>query len=93
MIIHYRETTHGHCEDIREFLEPVFQPFLAFVVSFTQQERAADATRHAVIPAGQGQIDQFARAIAIVESPGGLAVLYAISVLPSRSIALPVAKN
>ena len=40
MVIHDRETTDGHGKDTREFLEPVFQPLLAIVVSFTEQERA-----------------------------------------------------
>ena len=30
----------------------------SFVVSLTQQERAADEARHAVIPAGKGHINQ-----------------------------------
>jgi hypothetical protein len=40
VIIHHRETTDGHCEDVREFLEPVLDPLLAVLVSFTQQEGA-----------------------------------------------------
>ena len=44
--------------DSRKLLEPVLQPLPAVVVSFTQQERTADASRHAVILAGKGHINQ-----------------------------------
>jgi hypothetical protein len=57
MVIHNRESTDGHRKDLREFLEPVLQPLLAVVVSFTQQERAANTARYAVIPAGKRDID------------------------------------
>jgi len=38
-IIHQRETTDGHREDLREFLEPVFDPFLAVLLALAQQDR------------------------------------------------------
>jgi hypothetical protein len=58
MVIHNRESTDGHGKNTREFLEPVLQPLLAVVVSFTQQERAANTARYAVTPAGKRDIDQ-----------------------------------
>jgi hypothetical protein len=63
------------------------------VVSFTQQERAANTARYAVIPPGKRDIDQLGSSDRHRESPGCLAVLYAMPVDPSRSISLPVAKN
>jgi hypothetical protein len=65
----------------------------AVAVSFTQQERAADAARHTVIPAGEDHIYQLRSSDRHRESPGDLAVLHAMPVAPSRSISLPVAKN
>jgi hypothetical protein len=58
--------------DSREFLEPVLQPLLAVVVSFTLQERAANAARYAVIPAGKRDIDQLGSSGRHRESPGGV---------------------
>jgi hypothetical protein len=53
MIVHHRESTDGHGEDFRKFLEPIFEPFVTVVVAFSEQERLAYTARHAVIPAGQ----------------------------------------
>jgi hypothetical protein len=71
MVIHNRESTDGHRKDLREFLEPVLQPLLAIVVSFTQQERAANTARYAVIPVGKRDIDQLGPSDRHRESPGG----------------------
>jgi hypothetical protein len=42
----------------KNLLKPVFEPLLAVVVSFSQQERAAHAERHAALPASQRRINQ-----------------------------------
>src|ERR1700677_556453 len=67
-----RESTDGHRKDSRKFLEPVLQPLLAIVVCFTQQERAANAARYAVIPGGKRDIDQLGSSDRHRESPGGV---------------------
>jgi hypothetical protein len=54
MIIQHRETTDGHREDVRGFLEPVFDPLFAILITLAQQKRTAHAARHAVVPASQG---------------------------------------
>ena len=58
MVIHDREPADGHREDFRKFLEPIFDPVLAVVLPFPEQEGAPDTARDAVIPAGYGRIDQ-----------------------------------
>jgi hypothetical protein len=58
MIIHYRKTADSHREDIRKLLEPVLEPLFAVFVSFPEQERLANAARHAVVPASRGSIHQ-----------------------------------
>src|SRR5262249_16606540 len=45
-------------EDFRKFPEPVLDADLAVVLTFAQQERAAHAAGHAVLPARDGEIDQ-----------------------------------
>jgi hypothetical protein len=59
VIVHHREPTDGHGEDFRKFLEPVFEPLPPVVVSCSEQERLAYTARHAVVPPGHGQINQF----------------------------------
>jgi hypothetical protein len=53
MIVRYRKTADGHRKDLRKCLDPVLDPFLAAVISFTEQERAANAARHALRSASQ----------------------------------------
>ena len=94
-LLNHREATDGHRKNTREFLEPVLQPVLAVVVSCTEQTRAANTARHAVIPAGKGHINQLGSSDRHRESPGAVRspVLCVITVGPSRSFSLLVAKN
>ena len=85
MIVHHREPTDGHGEDFGKFLEPVFEPLLPVVVSFSEQERLANTARHAVVPAGHGQINQFRSSDRHGKSPVGYCVvLYAMPEDSSR---------
>jgi hypothetical protein len=94
VIVHHREPTDGHGEDFRKFLEPVFEPILPAVVSFPEQERLAYTARHAVVPPGHGQINQFRSSDRHGKSPVGLRVtLYAMPEDASRSVELLVFKN
>ena len=70
MIIHHRETTDGHREDLSEFLEPVLNPILAVLIAFTEQERATNATRDAVVPVSNRRINQLVRAIVMKDLLG-----------------------
>jgi hypothetical protein len=49
MVVHDREPAHGDRENLREFLDPIFNPRFAieraFAFVFTEQERASDTTR------------------------------------------------
>jgi hypothetical protein len=60
MIVHNRDCTDGHGEDFREFFDALIDPFLAVerAFGFTEQEGAADAAGHAVIPACNGHVDK-----------------------------------
>ena len=91
MIIHYRETADSG-KDVREFLESfsshslwLWSPSPSKNAWLTQQitqwyQRARVSSTNC------------ARAIAIVGSPGGPAVLYAMPVGPSRPIFFPSPK-
>jgi hypothetical protein len=37
VIVHNRKPADGHGEDFRKFLEPVFEPLLPAVISFSEQ--------------------------------------------------------
>ena len=94
MIIQYRETTDGHGEDLRKFLESAFKPLLAVIVSFSEQGRLANTARHAVVPASQRQINQFRSSDRHGKSPVGYYdILYAMPEDSSRSVDLLVFKN
>ena len=58
MIVHDGKPTDGHREDTRKFLQPLFDPFSAVELAFTEQECASHAARDAVIPASYGGIDE-----------------------------------
>jgi hypothetical protein len=45
------------CLYFRKFSQPLLDPTFAVVRSFTEQECAAHAARHAVIPTGHRRID------------------------------------
>jgi hypothetical protein len=72
VIVHHREPTDRHDEDFRKFLKPVFEPILQAVVSFSEQELVAYTARHAVVPPGHGQINQFRSSDRHGKSPEGL---------------------
>ena len=94
MIVQHRETTDGHGEDLRKFLESAFKPLLAVVVSFAEQGRLANTARHAVVLASQRQIDQFRSSDRHGKSPVGYYdILYAMPEDSSRSVDLLVFKN
>jgi hypothetical protein len=58
MIVHRRKTADGDRIDFREFLDPIFDPFFAIVVSFSDRERPGDTAPDAVVLAGQSRINQ-----------------------------------
>jgi hypothetical protein len=47
MTIHDREPTNGDRKDLREFLEPILDPFVSLVRPFAEQESAAHTSQHA----------------------------------------------
>ena len=55
MVIHDGKPADGDGEDIRKFLESLFDPF--FAVAFAEQKGAADAACDAVIPARDRDIN------------------------------------
>src|SRR5262249_50632316 len=60
----------GDREDSRKFLEPGLDPQLAVLRPFAEQEGAADAARHAVVPARDRGIDQMRAGDRHGDSPG-----------------------
>jgi hypothetical protein len=70
----------------RPQVPPVLEPFFAVVVSFAQQERAANTARHAVVPTGDGGINQLGSSDRHRGSPECMALLYASPAYQSRSI-------
>jgi hypothetical protein len=80
-------------EGIRELLESVLDLLLTVLVSFAQQERAANTARHALIPAGQQHINQLSSSDRHRHSSGGITVMYAMPVAPPSSFCLHVVKN
>jgi hypothetical protein len=65
VIVHHREPADGDGEDLRKFLESVFDPLFTDSLTFTKQEGAANATGDAVVPTGYGGVNEGARAIVI----------------------------
>ena len=65
MVVPNSESTHRDREDLSEFFEPVFDPGFAIDRTVAQQKRLANAAGNAVIPAGDREIDERARAIAM----------------------------
>ena len=55
-------------ENLREFFQPLLDPFVAFVRPFVRRELASVAARNSVIPASHGNVDD-ARAIVTDGSP------------------------
>ena len=58
MIVQHREPADGNRENVRKFLESLFDPFSAVGWSFGEQECAADAAGDAVVPARDGYVDE-----------------------------------
>jgi hypothetical protein len=58
MIVQDRKPRDGHREDFRKFLEPMFDPALAVVHPFPEQEGSSHAARNAVVPPSHGRINQ-----------------------------------
>jgi hypothetical protein len=58
MIIHHGKPADADRENLREFLDPVFDPLFSVGGAIRKQKRASDAPARAVIPAGHGYIDE-----------------------------------
>jgi hypothetical protein len=51
MIVQNREPADGNGENVRQFVQPMFDPGLAVLMFVAEQEGASDAAGDAVIPA------------------------------------------
>ena len=69
MVIHHRKPTDAHCEDFRQFFNPIFQPLLAIGHPAVEQKRAPDAACHAVIQRETDGSICWLRAMVIGASP------------------------
>ena len=56
MVIHHREAGDG--EELSQFVEPLREPSLVVEGSFGEQGGASDAAGAAVLPAGDGGVDE-----------------------------------
>ena len=57
VIVQHRKPADGDGENVCRFLQAMFDPLFAVVRSFPEQQIAAHAPRHAVIPTGHRGID------------------------------------
>jgi hypothetical protein len=58
MIVHHGEPPNGDRENIRKSFQPALDPFFSVGFAFAEQKRSAHTSRHAVVPAGYGRIDE-----------------------------------